>query len=160
MKADLRGLKAEDRSLILEFLTRIPSFDESDQGIALELIDTALKQPDQKDYSFILAIDEENRPIGYTCFGPTPLTEGTFDLYWIAVDPDFAGKGIGSLLLSAAEENVRSRQGRMLLIETSSRKDYEQTRRFYLKNNYMLVETIPDFYQPGEDRVTYSKRFK
>jgi GNAT superfamily N-acetyltransferase len=158
MKIDLRSLKAEDRPLIMEFLSRIPLFDESDVGLALELMDTALGRPDQKDYSFILAVDQEDRPIGYTCFGPTPLTVGTFDLYWIAVDPDYAGKGIGSFLLAAAEENIRSRQGRMLLIETSSRQAYEQTRRFYLRNDYALVETIPDFYQPGEDRVTYCKR--
>jgi ribosomal protein S18 acetylase RimI-like enzyme len=160
MKIDLRSLKPEDRPLFEEFLTRIPLFDESDVRLALELVDIALGQPDQKDYAFILAVDQEDHPIGYICIGPTPLTGGTFDLYWIAVDPDYAGKGIGSFLLAAAEEYIRSRQGRMLLIETSSSKAYEQTRRFYLKNDYELVETIPDFYQPGEDRVTYCKRFK
>ena len=91
------------------------------------------------------------------CFGPTPLTQGTFDLYWIAVDPACCARGVGTRLLLAAEEVMRSQYGRLVLIETSSGGGYELTRQFYLKNGYTLAETIPDFYRPGEDRVTFTK---
>jgi len=159
MKVDLRCLKAQDRMPLERMLASIHSFDPEDRTLAMELINIALDQADQNDYSFILATNEEDQPVGYTCYGPTPLTDGTFDLYWIAVDPQWAGHGIGTLLLEAVEEGIQSRHGRMLLIETSSSQAYEQTCRFYLKKGYSLVETIQDFYRQGEDRLTFIKRF-
>jgi GNAT superfamily N-acetyltransferase len=156
---NLRSLKVQDRAPLEQTLASIQSFDSQDRELALELIDIALDQADQKDYWFILAANEENRPVGYICYGPIPLTDRAFDLYWIVVDPQWAGQGIGSLLLKAVEEDVQSRQGRILLIETSSSQAYEPPRRFYLKKGYTLVETIRDLYREGEDRLTYMKRF-
>jgi ribosomal protein S18 acetylase RimI-like enzyme len=157
MKVALRGLKAQDRTPLERMLDGILSFDPEDRALAVELINFALDQTGQKDYSFILAINEEDQPVGFTCYGPTPLTDGTFDLYWIAVDPQCAGQGIGTLLLKAVEEGVRSRNGRILLIETSSSHAYEQTCHFYRKKGYTLAETIRDFYRLGEDRLTFIK---
>lgn len=159
MQPILRDLRIEDRGPLQQMLYKIPSFDHEDQAIAMELISFALETKAQKDYSFIVAVNDNDKSIGYVCFGPTPLTKGSYSLYWIAVDPEYAGRGIGTRLLKAAEENVHANQGRMILIETSSSQNYAATRHFYLKNGYALVETIPDFYRSGEDRVTYLKRF-
>jgi ribosomal protein S18 acetylase RimI-like enzyme len=155
----IRSLFSQDRSSLALLLARIGSFDQADQALALELIDVSLDHPQQKDYSFLLAENEEDQLAGYACYGPTPLTVGAFDLYWIAVDPEYSGQGIGTLLLQAVEQNICECGGRMLLIETSSGQNYERTRHFYLKNGYVLVGTIQDFYRCGEDRVTYLKRF-
>ncbi len=155
----LRALNADDRSLLAAMLARIDDFTKEDQALALELIDFSIANPHQKDYQYFIAADEHDQPIAYVCYGPTPLTEGTYDLYWIAVDPGYAGKGIGTQLMQAVEQDIRQRQGRMLIIETSSSEHYEATRQFYLKKGYALVETIHDFYRPGEDRVTYIKKF-
>ncbi len=104
-----------------------------------------------------MAEDEANTVVGYLCYGPTPLTVGTYDLYWVAVDPEFAGQGIGTLLLEHFENELRRVKGRLIVIETSSSQNYGATRQFYLKNGYHLAEAIKDFYQIGEDRVTYTK---
>lgn len=154
----LRDMHKEDRPGLEGMLAGISSFDTEDQAVALELVDIALNDANQNDYLFLLAVDDNDQPIGYACYGPTPLTEGTYDLYWIAVSSELSGKGIGTALLRAIEDDLRSRNGRMLIIETSSGEAYEKTRQFYLKNGYPLVETIKDFYRPGEDRVTFIKR--
>ncbi len=159
MSVQLRELQKKDRAGLEKILADIPSFDKEDQEIALELINMALENPKQKDYLFSIAVDENDSPIGYACFGPTPLTDGTYDLYWIAVDHHLAGKGVGTLLLKAVEDDIRRRKGRMLIIETSSSEAYEKTRKFYYKNDYPLAESIKDFYRKGEDRVTFIKRF-
>lgn len=159
MDIHLRKLKSEDSPRIAQWLTRVVEFDAADQALAMELIILALSQPNQKDYAFIVAADNQDQPVGYACYGPTPLTQGTFDLYWIVVDPDFSGGGIGTRLLQAVEEAIKQMNGRMLLIETSSGQSYMAARQFYLKNNFELVETISDFYREGEDRVTYCKKF-
>lgn len=158
MISKLRKLNSNDRQGLESMLAGIPSFDTDDRTVALELVDIALNDPDQMDYLFVLAVGDSDRPIGYACYGPTPLTEGTYDLYWIAVASDLSGKGIGTSLLKAVEEDLQSRKGRMLIIETSSSDGYEKTRQFYIKNGYPLTETIKDFYRPGEDRVTFIKR--
>ena len=160
MNVSLRGLSVTDRPAFQYLLSRIKEFNLEDQLLAMELIEITLDQPSQKDYDFFVAVEGEQQVVGFVCYGPTPLTDGTFDLYWIAVDPDFSGNGVGGLLLKTAEDEVIRRHGRMLLIETSSDPVYENTRRFYLKNGYHLAESIKDFYRDGEDRVTFIKRLR
>lgn len=159
MNLNICPLQAAHRPALARLLGRIQEFDAEDCALALELADQVLGQPGQKDYRIRLAYTGQPPQLaGFICFGPTPLTEGTYDLYWIAVDPAFAGQGIGSRLMAAMEAELRAQAGRLLLIETSSSPVYAGTRQFYLKNGCSLVETIPDFYHPGEDRVTYQKR--
>jgi ribosomal protein S18 acetylase RimI-like enzyme len=154
----LRDLRPNDLPLLLELLQKIDIFDADDRSVAMELLTIIIEQPTQKEYCCIVASDSEDNPLGYSCFGPTPLTEGTFDLYWIVVYPSYAGQGIGSQLLLAVEDRIRQEHGRMLIIETSSKESYARTRQFYRKNGFCLAETIKDFYRQGEDRVTYLKR--
>jgi ribosomal protein S18 acetylase RimI-like enzyme len=153
----MRRMIPEDRAQLETLLSRIEVFNRDDQLIALELVDYELQNPGQKDYDFFLVFDGSDRLIGYACFGPTPLTDRTYDLYWIAVDPDFTGQGTGRALLKKVEEEISAQNGRMIVIETSSGPEYTLTREFYLKNHYLLAETIKDFFREGEDRVTYVK---
>ncbi len=95
--------------------------------------------------------------LGYTCFGPHPLTEGTYDLYWIVVDPIAQGRGIGHALLARVEAEVQARGGRLLLVETSSTPAYTSARRFYETSAYRCEATIHDFYAPGDDLLIFSK---
>jgi ribosomal protein S18 acetylase RimI-like enzyme len=69
-------------------------------------------------------VDDQDQPVGYICYGPTPMTQGTFDLYWIVVDPNVQGRGIGSELLNFLEEVVREKEGRMILADTSTIPQY------------------------------------
>jgi ribosomal protein S18 acetylase RimI-like enzyme len=147
----------EDRDSLRRLLSKITVFDAEDRAIAIELVDIFLDNPAQEDYEFFVASDKDGEVIGYICYGPTPLTQGTYDLYWIAVNPAFTGQGVGSMLLKRFESKVRNRNGRLIVIETSSNQQYALTRRFYMKNGYVLAETIKDFYLPGEDRVTFVK---
>jgi ribosomal protein S18 acetylase RimI-like enzyme len=96
--------------------------------------------------------------LGYVCFGPTPLTESTFDLYWIAVDKSKHRGGVGKRLLKFSEEEVVRRGGRMLLIETSSQETYGGTIQFYERTGYELVGKIPEYYKPGDDKLIFAKR--
>src|SRR6185436_6001629 len=87
------------------------------------------------DYEFVGAFDD-GRLVGYACFGPTPATDGTFDLYWLAVEPAAQGRGIGRALVRDVEAKLIHRGGRLLVVETSSRPDYETTRQFYTRSGY------------------------
>ncbi len=95
---------------------------------------------------------------GYACFGETPMTKGTFDLYWIAVDPAHQGRGVGRALLSAAENVVRAAGGRMLLVETAGKPSYAATRAVYTACGYVEVARVPDFYEDGDDKIVLARR--
>jgi ribosomal protein S18 acetylase RimI-like enzyme len=147
----------EDRRTVLDIIHSTEMFTPEEIVVACELIDITLDQPEQRDYCLVVAEDEAGRVVGYMSYGPTPLTEGAYDLYWMAVASGEQGRGFGRKLVSWLEKTVREASGRMILIETSSQPKYEKTRRFYTGLDYKEVSRIPDFYRKGDDRITYVK---
>ena len=108
-------------------------------------------------YTFYVDKDCE-RVLGYVCVGPRSLTERVYDLYWIAVDPSAQRLGVGKRLLEAAEETVREKGGRILVIETSGTEKYAGTRAFYLSCGYSHEATLRDLYSDGDDLHIFTKR--
>jgi GNAT superfamily N-acetyltransferase len=129
-------------------------FREAEVATAVELLDEALDGDD--DYRFLGAFDGDDL-VGYACFGPTPDTLGTFDLYWIAVDRTRQGTGVGTQLVAAVEQRLSAIGCRLIVVETSSRAEYEATRGFYAARGYRKTATIPQYYAPGDDLVIYTK---
>jgi len=112
----------------------------------------------EPDYSFVGAFTDDGHLVGYACYGPTPDTDRTYDLYWIAVDPAAQGGGAGTRLIADVERRLREARGRMLVVETSSRDEYDATRGFYTARGYQEAARVGHFYAPGDDRVIYTKR--
>lgn len=154
----IRNLIPDDRNKIEKILVDTGNFNDDEVKIALELIDVYINNKEQKDYEIFTDEDDETKEVrGYVCIGPRPLTEGTYDLYWIAVNPAIQSKGVGSGLVKYIEEHIKNKNGRLILIETSGKPGYEKERKFYEKNNYGLLYRIKDFYRPGDDLVVYGK---
>ena len=153
----LRPTEKEDKGPIRDMLEKSGAFTAEEIKTALELVDSYLQEPDQKDYELRTSLDADGRVVGYFCVGPTPLTHSTFDLYWILVHPSELRRGIGTQLLRHAEELVVNQGGKLLLAETSSRTGYDKTRSFYRKNRYSEVARIPDYYDTGDDLLIYGK---
>jgi len=114
--------------------------------------------PETCGYNFIVERDGD-QVLGYACYGPRDLTDGVFDLYWIAVDPNARRNRVGHGLLTASEEAVCKLGGRMLIAETSGTPHYEPTRKFYFNMGYKIEATIKDFYVMGDDLTIFIKRF-
>ena len=154
----VREMREGDRPALIRILAATEAFNAEELGVALELIDYGLAE-DKRGYLFAVAADDD-RVLGYACWGDTPLAEAVYDLYWIAVDPDAHNQGIGRALLEHAERDVVARKGRMLLIETASKPSYDATRAFYLRTGYAEIARLPDYYRDGDDKVIYQKRFE
>jgi ribosomal protein S18 acetylase RimI-like enzyme len=154
----LRDLRATDLSALQRILAATDAFTAAEVAVAMELLEIVTNQPEQRDYEVAVA-EVLGNVAGYVLFGPVPATDGNFDLYWIAVDPAAQGSGVGQRLMEHVEEQVRGRGGRMVCLETSSQGGYSRTRSFYEKAGYTLESRIRDFYRPGDDRLTYVKRF-
>ncbi len=123
---------------------------------AIELVDLAL-QPNNRDYKILVA-DREGKLVGYVCYGPTPMTEGTYDLYWIASDPTVRGQGVGASLISGMEGELRRQKARIIRVETSATEAYGPTRGFYASMKYTEEARIRDFYKVGDDLIILTKR--
>ena len=156
---NIRQLEPRDRPFIEKMVISTGKFNDVEVSTALELVDEALDRGEESGYLFaILEHGKKDRAVqGYACYGPVPLTQGVYDLYWIVVDPASQGKGFGIHLLGYVETDVLSRGGRMILIETSSQESYGATIRFYKKAGYKLVARIKNFYRIGDDKLVFSK---
>jgi ribosomal protein S18 acetylase RimI-like enzyme len=155
---EIKIMTARHLDMVRSLLEDTPEFKEIDVKVALELCDAHLENPGGSGYfTYVGMVNEEIA--GYFCAGPTPLTEGVWDLYWIAVNRHIRGQGIGRALLRAAEDRAMADRARMLLIETSSTKEYLPARRFYKSTGYKVVARVRDFYTVGDDKVLYRKDF-
>lgn len=161
---NIRPVEPKDRNRVHEILVATARFTEEEVKCAMELVDSALEHPERGDYIVCVLDEPDSGPSrmvqGYVCYGPTPLTDGVWDLYWIAVDPNAQGQGIGQLLLRFVENEVRRQRGRMLLIETSSKESYGPTLRFYERSGYDEISRIKDFYRIEDDKVVFCKKLQ
>lgn len=153
----LRDLVPADRDRV-EGLTRATGFFRPGEiPVALEVFDAATGNGRRADPDYETAGAEVDGVLsGWICWGPTPCTLGTFDLYWIAVDPEQQGHGIGGALVDEMERRVAGR-ARLIVVETGGRADYEPTRMFYERRGYRVAATIPDYYEAGDALVTFVK---
>jgi ribosomal protein S18 acetylase RimI-like enzyme len=153
----IRRSGPEDRDAILHILVRTGAFRPDEVAVARDVLENALSAGPDGHYQSYTAL-ADGRVAGWVCFGATPCTLGTFDLYWLAVDPQVQGCGVGRTLVEQAEKAVARVGGRMVIVETSGRPAYESARRFYLKLGYNGDARLLDFYAPGDDKVVYVKR--
>jgi len=158
----IRPAERADRDRIHEILVTTARFTPDEVRCAIDLVDQAFDRPERGEYLVYVLDDPESGPRrmvqGYVCFGATPLADGVFDLYWIAVDPKQQGQGYGQVLLRFVENEVRRKLGRMLLIETSSKESYAPTVRFYRRSGYDEISRIKDFYRIEDDKVVFCKK--
>jgi GNAT superfamily N-acetyltransferase len=132
-------------------------FNKEEVECVDELWGEYLTNGSERSGYYFLVEKEEERILGYACYGPRSLTSGTYDLYWIAVDPAIHRGGVGRKLLVASEDAVRKLGGRLIVLETSGLPKYEPTRKFYLSTGYTLEATLRDFYSAGDDLVIFTK---
>ena len=148
--ADLPAL----RRLVLE--TGV--FSDAEVELAVSLGEEALALgAEESGHHFVLAT-RAGRLLGYSCYGPIDGAQGSFDLYWIAVDAAGQGRGLGRDLLARTEARMRERGGRRCYVETSGRPDYAPTRAFYERGGYAVEARLADFYAPGDDKLIFRKR--
>jgi D-alanine-D-alanine ligase len=159
----LRDLTSADADRVLQFTRETGVFREEELGIAGEVFADCVAHPgpsggtgtEARPY-YGLGAELDGRLVGWICWGQTPCTEATWDLYWLAVDPAAQGHGVGTVLTEEMERRLTG-IARLIAVDTSGRPDYTPTRDFYLARGYRAVARVPDFYAPGDDQVIFTK---
>lgn len=144
-KEDIPGLKA-----VLDSSELFPSF------LLDDMISDYLNNEKSADIWFTTI--DQGKPISIGYCAPERLTEGTYNLYAIAVHKDHQGNGIGKKMMEYIENELRENNNRILIVETSGKQEFELTREFYLKCNYIMQATIPEFYEKGDDKIVFWKK--
>jgi len=158
MTITIRAIAERDRDALVELLQTDGTFNADEIKVALELIDDAIAGSD--DYwAWVAEHPDVDVPLaGYICYGPTPMTESTYDLYWIVAHTRARGRGVAGALIRHMETDLRGRGGTGVRVETSQTEGYGAARRLYEKWNYPEASRLVDFYKPGDDLITYYKR--
>ena len=152
-------VRPEDREAVGRHVRATGFFSEEEHLIAVELVDERLAKGEASGYFFVFA-EEEDRLLGYTCFGPIPGSLHSYDLYWIAVDPKAQGRGLGKKLMAESERLMAEWGARRIYADTSSRPQYQSTRAFYLACGYVQEALLADFYAPGDGKAIFVKVLK
>ncbi|WP_394833148.1 GNAT family N-acetyltransferase [Pendulispora rubella] len=149
----MKPLAPEHRAPLIELIRATPEFSREEADVAIELLDACLAG----DRDYVVWVDIEDGVRGYICYGPTPMTEGTYDLYWIAVAPSFQGRGVGRTLVTHMESELSRSGARLVRVETEGGEAYAATRAFYEATGYTCAATLRDFYAAGRDLVIYTR---
>jgi D-alanine-D-alanine ligase len=149
--------RADEADQIISVTREARVFNDEEIAAVEELIGDYTAHGDTSAYHF-LSYRQDGRVVGFACYGPRSLTQGTFDLYWICSAPSAQRKGVGSALLLQTEQAIRAMGGRLVMVETSSLPEYEPARRFYESHGYRREAVIADFYAEGDSLVLYSKK--
>ncbi len=155
MNVVIRPIIEADIPYLKEVLDSIELFPAE---ILEDMISDYFTNPDNEELWFT-AIDIDI-PISLGYCAPEKLTDGTFNLYAIGVKNNLQGKGIGKLMMTYIEEELRLRGHRILIVETSSLDEFELTRKFYENLSYSKEAIIRDFWKEGDDKVIYVKRLQ
>ena|SRR5215207_6163359 len=152
-----------DRAALIELIDPKASdstnpFRPEELACAIELLEAVLDPPEGNTYEARILVDPADRPLAYACFGHTPMTGATFDLYWMVTAAASRGQGLGKRLLAAVEEELAGRKACTIRVETSSLEGQGGALRFYRQAGYDVVGRIADFYRPGDDLITLAKR--
>lgn len=158
-KVEILGLEKKYFGEYKELLKKIKVFNKEEIKVATEIAKEYLKKGKRSGYDFLLA-KENGSVVGFICFGPTPLTKSTYDLYWIAVKSNFQGKSIGKKLLEKCEEKIIKYKGKIIIAETSSTKKYEKARKFYESQGFKKIAEIKNFYKFKDNKLIYVKYLK
>jgi ribosomal protein S18 acetylase RimI-like enzyme len=148
--------RPEDLAALRALVIATAVFYPRELSVAIELLAERLRLGAKSGYSFFFA-EHAGEIVGYCAWGAVPLTRASYDLYWIAVAPAWQGRGVGRALMKRVEDAVARRGGGGLYIETSSRKVYSRTRRFYREAGYEQAARLPDFYARGDHKIVFRK---
>ena len=153
----IRPAERQDRKQIRQLIQHRGTFNQTEIQVAMQVLDEALRHPERGDYYVFCAIDDSGSIAGYMCFGPIPMTDDCYDLYWIVVDSKFSKRGVGTRLLEFMEGFLARKGARQIYVDTESGPAYEAARSFYKKNSFREVSVLDDFYRKGANKLIFVK---
>ena len=151
----IRPIAPDDRTALIALAEASIPFQPHEIEVINQMLSDYFASPtDSQDFWLT---DDDNGLVGVAYVAPERMTEGTWNLYLIAVHPDYQRQGRGAALLAQVEQILTERGERLLLVETSGIESFEYVRTFYRKSGYDQEARIRDFYSAGVDKIVFRK---
>ncbi len=150
------SVKPEDCGRVRAIVESTGFFSVEEADVAVELVEERLSKGAASGYEFVFA-ERDAEAVGYACFGRVPMTQSSFDLYWVAVHARRRRGGMGRALVDEVERRVAEQGGGQLYADTSGREQYAPTRAFYTAMGYAQAALLPNFFGPGDDKIIFAK---
>ncbi|HYF56071.1 MAG TPA: GNAT family N-acetyltransferase [Salinarimonas sp.] len=96
--------------------------------------------------------------LGAAYLAPEPV-QGVWNLLFLGVRPEARRGGVARALVGEVERRLRGQGARMLLIDTSTEPPMEAARALYSRLGYERVALIPDYWAPGDGKLTFRRMF-
>ena len=147
-----------DTSQIILVAEKTGVFSREELGVLQELLEVYLHPGPNDAYEFVVYRDgTPDSVVGFGCYGPIPMADRIWDMYWLGVDPAQQGKGIGNMIMKTVEEDLARRGARAIYLETSDSDHYQTARNLYKRRAYERMAHFPDYYKVGEGKVIFRK---
>ena len=147
----IRPTKESDFDDLIAIATASGLF-EPDQ---VEMLAGMLRSPSENDVWF--TDEAESVPVGVAHLAPEKMTNGTWNLLFIAVHPDHQRQGRGKSILKHVQQWLRSNGERILLVETAGLDSFDYVRSFYVGDGFENEARVRDFYDVGVDKIIFRK---
>lgn len=155
----IKKITPQDMLAMQKLLSDIEIFTDEEIAVVNELLDIYIKNPLQKDYQFFATLEDHYELSSFICFGPTPMTANTYDLYWIGTHSKYRQKGLAQKLIEVMREEMRRHGRKIIRVETSSQELYQGTLNFYLRLGFKEEARLKDFYRDNDDLIIFTARF-
>lgn len=150
MEFDIRPVEADD-------LPKLKAVIQATEMFPPDLLDDMIGGYLEGQDKSIWLTGTAKEPTFVAFCAPEQMTEGTWNLYLIAVHPDLQSKGYGRQIMTYLEQKLSDQGERVLIVETSGLPEFERTRKFYHQCGYTEEARIRAFYAAGEDKVVFWK---
>ena len=148
----LRTFTPKDAPAVVDLVVAAGMFSREDAAFlkgALGINDATCLVEDAEEGSELASV---------VLYRPEEAADRAFDLTMIAVRPDLQGRGRGAVLMRHAEQDLRARGQRLLVVRTSGTAQYRGTRAFYRRLGYTEHTHVPDYWTDGDDLVLFTMR--
>lgn len=152
------GITPEDVEAVLEMAASSGLFTPDAMLAAEDMAWDSAYGGSNEAHVFLLARaveDAGDRVVGFLCYGPIPHWPEDYELYGIAVAPEYRRLGIGSGLVAEMRRRVADRLGRRVFLETGADESFEGARCFYEVNEFECEHRFRKQFIPVDGGAVY-----
>ena len=143
----------EHKEALFNILSESGQFDADALAHVMETLDAYLENPEGEIWFTAV----EDKPVGFAYCAPEPVTSGTWNLLMLWTKEGYEGKKFGSSLVSSVENELKKREARLLIVETSQLPEFETARSFYEKCGFIFEAEVKNFFAQGDNKLIYTK---
>lgn len=155
----IRSAKPHDTDAVVALTVSSELFTAEEATVVEAMLTQYFAGRDAEGHTCI--VDEvDGHLLGVAYYQPVTATDRTWELTMIGVRRDVHRRGRGAELLRHVEQDLRSRDQRLLVIETSALPAFARARGFYAACGYDEEARVRDYFEAGDDMVLFRKSLR